>query len=72
MTDLPLKTNLLNQSLTLPNDFVIPNRLAISNNSIVFAKGSNPKPNESGLWVFIKSVLQSGWGTYMTQRTRMK
>ncbi|ENX04033.1 hypothetical protein F900_00524 [Acinetobacter modestus] len=38
MTDLPLKTNLLNQSLTLPNDFVIPNRLAISNNSIVLPR----------------------------------
>lgn len=36
------------------------------------AKGSNPKPNESGLWAFIKSVLRSGWGTYKTQRTRMK
>lgn len=36
------------------------------------AKGSNPKPKESGLWAFIKSVLRSGWGTYKTQRTRMK
>lgn len=36
------------------------------------AKGSNSKPNESGLWAFIKSVLRSGWGTYKTQRTRMK
>ncbi|WP_335955487.1 NADH:flavin oxidoreductase/NADH oxidase family protein [Acinetobacter guillouiae] len=36
------------------------------------AKGRNPKPNESGLWAFIKSVLRSGWGTYKTQRTRMK
>lgn len=36
------------------------------------AKGSNPKPNESGLWAFIKSVLRSGWGTYKTQRIRMK
>ncbi|MGR0305950.1 NADH:flavin oxidoreductase/NADH oxidase family protein [Acinetobacter beijerinckii] len=36
------------------------------------AKGSNPKPKESGLWAFIKSVLKSGWGTYKTQRTRMK
>ncbi|WP_336984789.1 NADH:flavin oxidoreductase/NADH oxidase family protein [Acinetobacter modestus] len=36
------------------------------------AKGNNPKPKESGLWAFIKSVLRSGWGTYKTQRTRMK
>lgn len=36
------------------------------------AKGSNPKPKESGLWAFIKSVLRSGWGTYKTQRTRIK
>ncbi len=36
------------------------------------AKGKNPKPNESGLWAFIKSVLRSSWGTYATQRTRAK
>lgn len=36
------------------------------------AKGSNPKPKESGLWAFIKSVLRSGWGAYKTQRTRIK
>ncbi|MHA3113618.1 NADH:flavin oxidoreductase/NADH oxidase family protein [Acinetobacter sp. ANC 4193] len=36
------------------------------------AKGHNPKPKESGLWAFIKSVLRSGWGTYATQRTRIK
>ncbi|MFW2160617.1 NADH:flavin oxidoreductase/NADH oxidase family protein [Acinetobacter beijerinckii] len=36
------------------------------------AKGCNSKPNESGLWAFIKSVLRSGWGTYKTQRTRIK
>ncbi|MDF2417986.1 NADH oxidase [Acinetobacter beijerinckii] len=36
------------------------------------AKGSNPKPKESGLWAFIKSVLRSGWGTYKTQRTQIK
>ncbi|ENW05328.1 NADH:flavin oxidoreductase/NADH oxidase family protein [Acinetobacter beijerinckii] len=36
------------------------------------AKGSNPKPKESGLWAFIKSVLRSGWVTYKTQRTRIK
>jgi 2,4-dienoyl-CoA reductase-like NADH-dependent reductase (Old Yellow Enzyme family) len=36
------------------------------------AQGKAPKPKESGLWAFIKSVLRSGWGTYKTQRTRMK
>ncbi len=36
------------------------------------AQGKAPKPKESGLWAFIKSVLRSGWGTYATQRTRTK
>lgn len=36
------------------------------------AQGKAPKPKESGLWAFIKSVLRSGWGTYATQRTRIK
>ncbi|MCH4247024.1 MAG: NADH:flavin oxidoreductase/NADH oxidase family protein [Acinetobacter populi] len=36
------------------------------------SRGNEPKPNESGLWAFIKSVLRSGWGTYATQRTRSK
>ena len=35
-------------------------------------KGQEPKPNESGLWAFIKSILRSGWGTYATQRARAK
>ena len=35
-------------------------------------KGKEPKPKESGLWAFIKSVLLSGWGTYATQRSRAK
>ena len=36
------------------------------------AQGKTPKPKESGLWAFIKSVLRSGWGTYATQRSRAK
>lgn len=36
------------------------------------AQGKAPKPKESGLWAFIKSVLRSGWGTYATQRTRIQ
>ena len=36
------------------------------------AQGKTPKPKESGLWAFIISVLRSGWGTYATQRTRIK
>lgn len=35
-------------------------------------KGKEPKPKESGLWAFIKSVLCRGWGTYATQRSRLK
>lgn len=35
------------------------------------ARGSNPRPNESGLWAFGKSVLKSGWGTFRTRRTRV-
>ncbi|MEJ2899062.1 NADH:flavin oxidoreductase/NADH oxidase family protein [Acinetobacter sp. NS-4] len=36
------------------------------------AQGKAPKPKESGLWAFIKSVLRSGWGAYATQRSRIK
>lgn len=36
------------------------------------AQGKKTKLKESGLCVFIKSVLRSGWGTYATQRTRTK
>jgi len=35
-------------------------------------KGKEPKPHESGLWAFLKSILRSGWGTYATQRARAK
>ena len=34
------------------------------------AQGKNPNPNESGLWAFLSSVVNSGWGTYRTQRLR--
>ena len=34
------------------------------------AQGSNPNPNESGLWAFLSSVINSGWGTYRTKRLR--
>ena len=34
------------------------------------ANGDNPKPNESGLWAFLKSLKGSIWGTYKTKRLR--
>ncbi|VVM74563.1 NADH oxidase [Pseudomonas fluorescens] len=34
------------------------------------ASGGDPKPDESGLWAFAKSVLKSGWGTFRTRRAR--
>lgn len=34
------------------------------------ANGGNPRPHESGLWAFFKSVLKSGWGTFRTRRLR--
>jgi 2,4-dienoyl-CoA reductase-like NADH-dependent reductase (Old Yellow Enzyme family) len=34
------------------------------------ARGGNPNPNESGLWAFLSSVVNSGWGTYRTKRLR--
>ena len=33
-------------------------------------KGGNPRPNESGLWAFLKSLFKSGWGTFRTKRMR--
>lgn len=36
------------------------------------AKGGEPRPAESGLWAFLKSVLVSGWGTYRTRRLRAR
>lgn len=33
-------------------------------------RGGNPKPHESGLLAFLKSLLRSGWGTFRTQRMR--
>lgn len=34
------------------------------------ADGGNPKPNESGLMAFLKSLMKSSWGTYRTKRLR--
>lgn len=34
------------------------------------ASGRDPKPDESGLWAFAKSLTKSGWGTFRTRRTR--
>lgn len=34
------------------------------------ATGKHPRPNESGLWAFLASILKSGWGTYRTKRMR--
>ena len=34
------------------------------------ARGGNPRPNESGLLAFLKSLMRSVWGTYRTQRVR--
>lgn len=34
------------------------------------ARGGNPRPTESGLWAFLSSVINSGWGTYRTKRLR--
>lgn len=34
------------------------------------ADGGNPKPNESGLTAFLKSLMKSTWGTYRTKRMR--
>ncbi|MDP9139930.1 MAG: NADH:flavin oxidoreductase/NADH oxidase family protein [Pseudomonadota bacterium] len=32
--------------------------------------GQNPRPNESGLFAFLKTVGHSGWGTFRTKRLR--
>ena len=34
------------------------------------AAGGEPRPNESGLWAFAKSLVLSGWGTFKTRRLR--
>jgi 2,4-dienoyl-CoA reductase-like NADH-dependent reductase (Old Yellow Enzyme family) len=34
------------------------------------AQGRNPNPNESGLWAFLSSLVNSMWGTYRTKRLR--
>jgi 2,4-dienoyl-CoA reductase-like NADH-dependent reductase (Old Yellow Enzyme family) len=34
------------------------------------ASGRDPKPNASGLWAFLKTLVKSGWGTFRTRRAR--
>jgi 2,4-dienoyl-CoA reductase-like NADH-dependent reductase (Old Yellow Enzyme family) len=34
------------------------------------ARGGNPRPGESGLAAFLKSLLKSQWGTFQTKRMR--
>ncbi|MBN3785739.1 NADH:flavin oxidoreductase/NADH oxidase family protein [Burkholderia sp. Ac-20353] len=34
------------------------------------ADGGNPRPNESGLMAFLKSLVNSSWGNYRTKRMR--
>ena len=34
------------------------------------AGGGNPRPGESGLMAFLKSLMKSNWGTYRTKRMR--
>ncbi len=36
------------------------------------ADGGDPRPGESGLWAFLKSVTKSGWGTLRTRRLRAR
>jgi 2,4-dienoyl-CoA reductase-like NADH-dependent reductase (Old Yellow Enzyme family) len=63
MIDLPLKTNLLNQSLTLPNGFVIPNRLAKAATSETLATYSN-NPTEKHIRLYQRWA--SGIGMIIT------
>ena len=51
MTHLQLKTNLLNQPLTLPNGVVIPNRLAKAATSETLATYSN-NPTEKHIRLY--------------------
>jgi 2,4-dienoyl-CoA reductase-like NADH-dependent reductase (Old Yellow Enzyme family) len=36
------------------------------------SQGDEPRPNESGLASFMKSLLATGWGTYRTRRLRAR
>jgi 2,4-dienoyl-CoA reductase-like NADH-dependent reductase (Old Yellow Enzyme family) len=64
MTDLPLKTNLLNQPLTLPNGFVIPNRLAKAATSETLETYSN-NPTEKHIRLYQRWAA-SGIGMIIT------
>lgn len=64
MTHLPLKTNLLNQPLTLPNGVVIPNRLAKAATSETLATYSN-NPTEKHIRLY-QRWASSGIGMIIT------
>ncbi|MGH8492488.1 MAG: NADH:flavin oxidoreductase/NADH oxidase family protein [Moraxellaceae bacterium] len=34
------------------------------------AKGKKPRPNESGLWSFLATMAENGWGTFQSRRLR--
>lgn len=34
------------------------------------AKGGDPRPRASGLWVFLNAAFKSGWGTFRTRRAK--
>ena len=36
------------------------------------ASGEEPRPDESGLSAFLKSLITSGWGTFRTRRLRAR
>lgn len=64
MTHLQLKTNLLNQPLTLPNGVVIPNRLAKAATSETLATYSN-NPTEKHIRLYQRWAA-SGIGMIIT------
>ena len=64
MTHLQLKTNLLNQPLTLPNGVIIPNRLAKAATSETLASYSN-NPNEKHVRLYQRWAA-SGIGMIIT------
>ena len=34
--------------------------------------GQEPQPNETGLWAFLASLINNGWGTFQTKRMRSR
>ncbi|MGO4158779.1 hypothetical protein [Cupriavidus sp. YAF13] len=61
-----METDLPNQPLRLTNGGVVRNRLKR------VARGRDPRPDEDGLSAFLKSPLNSGWGTFRTRRLRAR